>query len=60
MNIEGFGVSALAVLTLMACVFKEHVPYTPNPALQSERRMVFQTDPLFEYPPIAVAVNNHT
>jgi hypothetical protein len=60
MNIAGFGASTLAVLTLTACVFKEHVPYTPDPARESERRAVFQTDPLFEYPPTAVAVNNHT
>jgi hypothetical protein len=60
MSIVNLLSSVLAVLTLTACIFKDHVPYTPDPTRESERRTVFQTDPLFEYPRTAVPVNNHT
>jgi hypothetical protein len=60
MNIAGFFASALVVLTLTACIFKEHVPYVPDPDRASEPRAAFQVDPLFEYPRTALAVNNHT
>ena len=60
MNIAGFWASMLAVLTLTACIFTEHVPYTPDPARETEGRPVFQTDPIFEYPRTDVAVDNHT
>ncbi len=48
--------SVLALLALTACIFKEHVPYIPDPTRDSQSR----TDPLFEYQTTAVAVNNHT
>ncbi|MDJ0983424.1 MAG: dienelactone hydrolase family protein [Kiloniellales bacterium] len=60
MNIAGSWASALAVLTLTACVFTEHVPYTPDPAREAEGRPAIQTDPIFEYPRRDIPVSNHT
>ncbi len=60
MNIAGSWAGALAVLTLAACVFTEHVPYTPDPAREAEGPPAFQTDPIFEYPRRDIPVSNHT
>jgi hypothetical protein len=60
MIITPLSASALVALTLTACIFRDHVPYTPDPARQLGRQTVFRTDPLFRDPPTALPVENHT